>query len=58
MSSDLSSCQRDIDTIVHVASQLNVEKSCVMRFLRKKSSIKRLDIAQKKISHLIRGVGL
>ena len=50
MSSDLSSCQGDIDTIVHVASywglQLNAEKCYVMRFARKKSSIERLDIAQ------------
>ena len=33
MSSDLSSCQRDIDTIVHVASswelQLNAEKGAL-----------------------------
>ena len=38
MSSDLSSCERDIDTIVHLASpwglQINDEKYCVTRFTR------------------------
>ena len=48
MSSDLSSCGRDIDNIVHVASswrlQLNAEKYFVMRFTRKKSAIKILNV--------------
>ena len=39
VSSDLYSCQKDIDTIVHVASswglQLNAEKYCVVRSTRK-----------------------
>ena len=39
MSSDLSSCQGDIDTIVHVALswglQPNAEEYSVMRFARK-----------------------
>ena len=40
MSSDLSSCQRNIHAIVHAASssalQLNAEKCCARRFARKK----------------------
>ena len=40
MSSDLSSCQRNIHSIVHAASssalQLNAEKCCARRFARKK----------------------
>ena len=47
MASDLSRFQRDIDAKVHVASswglQLHVGKCCVMRFARKKSSVKRSD---------------
>ena len=39
ISSDLSSCQRDIDTVVDVVSswglQLNAEKCCVKRFASK-----------------------
>ena len=61
MSSDLSSCQRDIDTIIHFASslglQINTEKCCAMRFAHRKSSIERLDIAQLG-SYYVRGVGL
>ena len=49
------------DTILHVTSswgyQLNVEKCCVTRFARKKSSIERLDMAQFESSY-VRGVGL
>ena len=48
MSSDLFSCQRDIDTLVRVTSswglQLNAKKCCVIRFACKKSSIERLVI--------------
>ena len=62
MSSDSSSCQRDIDTIIHVALswelQLNAEKCRVMRFARnKKFSIERIDIVQFG-SYCICGVGL
>ena len=61
MSSDLSSYQRDISAIVHVDSswglQLNADKCCVMRFARKKSSIKILGIAQFG-KYYVRGVGV
>ena len=61
ISSDLSSCQIDIDTVVHAASsrglQLDAEKFCVMRFARKKSSIKILDITQFQ-SYYVRGMDL
>ena len=61
MSSDVSSCQRDVDTIVHAASsrglQLDAEKCCIMRFARNKYSIERLDMAQFE-SHYLREIGL
>ena len=61
MSSDLSSCQRDIDTKVHVTLswglQLNAEKCCGMRFARNKSFIERLCIAQF-WSYYVRELGL
>ena len=60
ISSDLSSCQKDIDKIAYGASscglQFNAEKCCAMRFARKKSSVERLDIAQFG-SYYVRGVG-
>ena len=61
MSSDSSSCQRDIDTIIHVALswelQLNAEKCCVMCFAHKKSSFEILEIAQFGC-YYVRGMGL
>ena len=61
MSSDLPSCQRDVDSLFHVALscelQLNAEKCCVMGFARKKSSINRWGIAQFGM-YYIHGVGL
>ena len=56
MSFDLCRYQRDIDTVVHVASswglQLDAEKCCVMRFATKKSYIERLDIVQFRSYHV------
>ena len=60
MSSDLSSCQRDIDIIYNSCRfilGITTEKCCVMRFARKKSSIERLDITQFG-SYYVRGMGL